>query len=143
MTRDWIFVPVIVQVLMTLLVYVRLINVKVREMRAGKVDMERRGLHEDAWPDSVLQINNNIRNQFELPVLFYVMCVVLWQLDAVGALALAIATAFVLSRIVHALIHLRSNYIPNRRRAFTVGWWTLAAMALLLLWELARRFAGL
>ena len=143
MTRDWIFVPVIVQVLMTLLVYVRLIKVKVREMRAGKVDMARRGLHEDAWPESVLQINNNIRNQFELPVLFYVMCVVLWQLDAVTPLALAIATAFVLSRIVHALIHLRSNYVPNRRRAFTVGWWALAALALLLLWELARRFAGL
>lgn len=142
MTRDWIFVPVIIQVLMTLLIYVRLIKVKIREMRAGKVDMARRGLHEDAWGDSVLQINNNIRNQFELPVLFYVMCVVLWVLDAVSPLALAAATAFVLSRIVHAVIHLGSNYIPNRRRAFTVGWWALAAMALLLLWTLARRFAG-
>lgn len=142
MTRDWIFVPVIIQVLMTLLIYVRLIKVKIREMRAGKVDMARRGLHEDAWGDSVLQINNNIRNQFELPVLFYVMCIVLWVLDAVNPLALAAATAFVLSRIVHAVIHLGSNYIPNRRRAFTVGWWVLAAMALLLLWTLARRFAG-
>ena len=47
MTRDWIFVPVIVQVLLTLLIYVRLINVKVREMRAGRVDMDRRGLHEE------------------------------------------------------------------------------------------------
>ena len=43
MTRDWIFVPVIVQVLMTLLIYVRLIKVKIREMKAGKVDMARRG----------------------------------------------------------------------------------------------------
>ena len=142
MTRDWIFVPVVVQVLMTLLVYVRLIKVKVREMRAGKVDLARRGLHEDAWPESVLQINNNIRNQFELPVLFYVMAVVLWQLDAVTPLVLATATAFVVSRIVHALIHLRSNYIPNRRRAFTVGWWALMLLAVLLLWELARHFAG-
>ena len=73
MTRDWIFVPVIVQVLLTLLIYVRLIKVKIREMKAGNVNMARRGLHEDAWPDSVLQINNNIRNQFELPVLFYVL----------------------------------------------------------------------
>ena len=143
MTRDWIFVPVIVQVLLTLLIYVRLIKVKVLAMRAGLVNMDRRALHEDAWPESVLQINNNIRNQFELPVLFYVICVVLWQLDAVTALALAAAAAFVLSRIAHAMIHLGSNYVPNRRRAFTVGWWVLMAMALLLLWELARRFAGL
>ena len=143
MTRDWIFVPVIVQVLLTLLIYVRLIKVKVLAMRAGLVNMERRALHEDAWPESVLQINNNIRNQFELPVLFYVICVVLWQLDAVSAITLAAAAAFVLSRIAHAMIHLGSNYMPNRRRAFTVGWWVLMAMALLLLWELARRFAGL
>ena len=143
MTRDWILVPVIVQVLLTLLIYVRLIKVKVLAMRAGLVNMERRALYEDAWPESVLQINNNIRNQFELPVLFYVICVVLWQLDAVTAIALAAAAAFVLSRIAHAMIHLGSNYMPNRRRAFTVGWWVLMGMALLLLWELARRFAGL
>ena len=143
MTRDWIFVPVIVQVLLTLLIYVRLIKVKVLAMRAGLVNMDRRALHDDAWPESVLQINNNIRNQFELPVLFYVICVVLWQLDAVTAIALGAAAAFVLSRIAHAMIHLGSNYMPNRRRAFTVGWWVLMGMALLLLWELARRFAGL
>jgi hypothetical protein len=128
MTRDWIFVPVIVQVLMTLLIYVRLIKVKIRE---------------EAWGDAVLQINNNIRNQFELPVLFYVMAAVLWAMDSVNGLAIAAAFLFVLSRIAHALIHLGSNYVPNRRRTFTVGWWVLMFMALLVLWELVRRAAGL
>ena len=142
MSRNLIFVPVLVQVLLTLLIYVRLIKVKVREMKAGKVDMERRGLHEDAWPDSVLQINNNIRNQFELPVLFYVMAFALWALHAVHEAAIAAASLFVLSRIVHAYIHLGSNYIPNRRRAFTVGWWILLAMALLVAWELGKRALG-
>lgn len=143
MTRDWIFVPVIVQVLLTLGVYVRLIKIKILELRAGRVNRDRLPLHDDAWPESVLQVNNNIRNQFELPVLFYVLCVVLWLLDAVTALALALAVAFAISRLVHAQIHLFSNYVPNRRRAFTVGWWVLAFMALLVLWELARRVAGL
>ena len=32
----------------------------------------------------LLQINNNIRNQFELPVLFYVLVIVLWAIDAAG-----------------------------------------------------------
>ena len=143
MLRDWIFVPVVVQMMMTLWIYVRLVNARVREYRAGRVDKARVPLHPDAWPDNVIQINNNLRNQFELPVLFYVLSVVLWLLDAVNPLALAAATAFVLSRIVHAVIHLGSNYVPNRRRAFTVGWWAIAAMALILLWVLARRFAGL
>ena len=139
MTRDWIFGPVIVQVLMTLLIYVRLIKVKIREMKAGRVDMERRGIHEDAWGESVMLINNNIRNQFELPVLFYVVCVVLWALEAVGILALVAAWLFVASRIAHAWVHLTSNYIPNRRRFFTVGWWILVFMVLLVIWQLAGR----
>jgi hypothetical protein len=139
MKGDLIFWPVLVMVLLTLLIYVRLIKVKIREMKAGRVDMARRGLHEDAWGEAVLQINNNIRNQFELPVLFYVVSGVLWALEAVGILALVAAWLFVLSRIAHAWVHLTSNYIPNRRRFFTAGWWILASMALLALWQLAGR----
>jgi hypothetical protein len=111
----------------------------VRELKAGKVDLPRRGLHEDAWPDSVLQVNNNIRNQFELPVLFYGVCFILWGLEAVGVVALVLAWLFVASRIAHTWIHLTSNYIPNRRRLFTVGWWILLAMMLLVVWQLAGR----
>ena len=143
MNGDLIFYPVLVMALLTLGIYVHLIRVKIRAIKSGQVDKERRALHEDAWPDSVLQINNNIRNQFELPVLFYVMAAILWALDAVHGLAVAAASLFVLSRIAHALIHLGSNYVPNRRRTFTVGWWVLLFMALLVLWELVRRAAGL
>jgi hypothetical protein len=43
------------------------------------------------------------------------------------------------SRSAHTWIHLTSNYIPNRRRLFTVGWWILLAMMLLVVWQLAGR----
>lgn len=140
--RELIFLPVLVQVLLTLLVFVALIRAKIRAMKAGTVDMARRALHEDAWPDEVLKVNNNIRNQFQLPVLFYVLALMLWALDAVGMPALAVACLFVLSRVVHAWIHLTSNYVPNRRRAFTAGWFLLVAMVLLVAWELGRRALG-
>jgi hypothetical protein len=139
MNRNLIFLPALVQVLLTLAVYVLLIKFKIRAMRAGKVDMARRALHDDAWPDNVMAINNNIRNQFELPVLFYVLVFALWALDAVHTLALVTAWLFVVSRIVHAWVHCTSNYVPNRRRAFTVGWWVLLAMAVLLAWELGKQ----
>jgi len=142
MSRDLIFGPVLVHVALTLAVYVLLIKAKIRAMRAGKVDMARRALHDDAWPDDVMAINNNIRNQFELPVLFYVLALSLWALDAVHELALIAAWLFVVSRIAHAWIHCTSNYVPNRRRMFTVGWWVLVAMVLLVAWELGRRLLG-
>jgi hypothetical protein len=139
MNRDLIFLPILVQVLLTLATYVLLIKTKIRAMKAGEVDMARRALHDDAWPESVMKINNNIRNQFEVPVLFYVLAFMLWALEAVNALTLAAAWLFAVSRIVHAWVHIGSNYVPNRRRAFTVGWWIVFAMALLLAWELGKR----
>ncbi len=57
----------------------------------------------------------------------------------IGVLALVAAWLFVVSRIAHAWLHLGSNYIPNRRRAFTVGWWILLFMVLLALWQLVGR----
>jgi hypothetical protein len=138
MSRDLILAPVLLQVLMTLLVYVLLIKRKIRSIKAGTVNVDRRALYDDAWPEDVIQINNNLRNQFEVPVLFYVVCGVLWALDAVGVAALVAAWLFVASRLVHVWIHCTSNYVPNRRRAFTVGWWLLVAMTLLAGWELLK-----
>jgi hypothetical protein len=139
MSRDLILLPVLVQVVLTLGIYVILIRAKIRAIKAGECNQARRALYEDAWPEYVLKINNNLRNQFELPVLFYVVAGVLWALDAVHVLALAAAWLFAVSRIVHAWIHVGSNYLPNRRRAFTVGWWIVAVMALLVAWELGKR----
>jgi hypothetical protein len=128
MTRDWIFVPVIVQVLLTLAIYVRLIKVKIRELRAGLVNRERLPLYEDAWPASVLQINNNIRNQFELPVLFYVLCLALYVTDGVTALQLGLAWTFVALRCVHSLVHVTYNKVMHRFRAYALGLVVLMAM---------------
>jgi hypothetical protein len=72
-------------------------------------------------------------------VLFYIVCGVLWALEAVGILALVAAWLFVLSRVAHAWVHLTSNYVPHRRRLFTVGWWILLFMVLLAGWQLAGR----
>jgi hypothetical protein len=141
--RDWIFVPVITQVFLTLFVYLRLLIVKKRAAAEGLVDRTRVALRDDAWPDYVIQVNNNIRNQFELPVLFYVLSTVLWLLDSVHGVAVGAATVFVLSRIVHAGIHLSINAVPPRRHTFTVGWVAVLVMAVLVLLELMRRAEGL
>ncbi len=106
------------------------------------MDLTRSALHDDAWPDSVRKINNNIRNQFEVPVLFYVLAFALWALDSVHEAALAAAWLFVLSRVVHAWIHIGSNVVPVRRPVFTFGWSMVLVMALLVAWELGKRALG-
>ena len=142
MSRDPIFVPVLVQVALTLGVYVALIKAKLRAKAAGQVELARAAIDDTAWPESVRKINNNIRNQFEVPVLFYVLAGALWALDAVHEVALIVAWLFVLSRVVHAWIHIGSNYVPARRRMFTFGWLAVLAMAVLVAWELIGRASG-
>jgi hypothetical protein len=91
----YIFLPLLLQVLLTVAVYLALSVAKSRAVEQGLVDPQRRALHEDAWPESVQKINNNIRNQFEVPVLFYVLVITLYLLDAAGMLAQALAMLIV------------------------------------------------
>jgi hypothetical protein len=118
MNPDLIFVPVLIQTLLTLLVFIRLGQVKELAVKRGEVDQGRRALHDDAWPDYVLQVNNNIRNQFETPVLFYVLVISLWILDAAGLVAQVTALAYALLRLAHAAVHLGGNTVRVRKRLF-------------------------
>ena len=118
MTGQTIFIPVLVQVLLTMVCYIGLTVAKAKAIKNNEVDDARRGLYDDAWPESVIKFNNNIRNQFEVPVLFYVLCFVMWAAQSVTMVALVIAWLFVLSRVVHAYIHTGSNYVPMRRKVF-------------------------
>lgn len=116
-----IFWPVVVQIALTAFIYIRLKNVKVAAVAAGGVDRQKTALHPDAWPDSVIKVNNNLRNQFEAPILFYVVAIILFVLGAVNPVTLGLAWLFVLSRLVHAYIHTGSNIVKYRLRVFTLG----------------------
>ncbi|MBB5186746.1 hypothetical protein HNQ57_001007 [Zhongshania antarctica] len=138
MHSQLILLPVLVQVLLTLALYVSLNIAKVRAAKAGHVNEQRRGLHDDAWPDYVLKINNCIRNQFEVPVLFYVLAISLAVIDAVNFSVLTCSWLFVFSRLAHAYVHTGSNYVPVRRKIFTFSVIMVLVMALILassLWQ--------
>jgi len=131
MNSNLFLLPVLLSIALTMWLYIALAIAKRRAVAAGEVDESRRALHDDAWPDSVLQINNCIRNQFTVPVLFYVLSLMLWQLGETGPLAQALAWGFVASRYVHAWIHTGSNYVPHRRRVFMLGSLLVIAMTAL------------
>ncbi|MGB3596632.1 MAPEG family protein [Pseudomonas neustonica] len=136
MNAQLILLPVLLQIALTLASYVALARAKSKALALGQVDEVRRALHSDAWPDSVIKINNNIRNQFETPVLFYVLVLVLLNLGAVGWLTQLLAWLFVLSRIAHTLVHTGTNQVPLRRRLFTFGCVVLMLMTALAAWVL-------
>ncbi|MGH8106041.1 MAG: MAPEG family protein [Arenimonas sp.] len=121
MHKNMIFLPALVQILLTIVIFIWLGIAKSKAAKLGLVDQEKRALHPEAWPDFVLKISNNINNQFETPVLFYALVLMLWAMDSVGIYALVFAWGFVITRIIHAYIHTGSNIVPARRRVFTIG----------------------
>lgn len=118
MESKLVFYPVIAQIILTFVVYLLLPIAKSRVLRVQDVDLARRALHNDAWPDNVLKISNNIQNQFESPVLFYTLCFMLWALNSVSLFVLLLAWAYVALRVIHVFIHTGSNNIPTRKKVF-------------------------
>ena len=121
MNQNSIFLPFLIQIMLVIALYVYLAIAKSRASQRGEVDEDRRALFDDAWPENVLKINNCIRNQFEVPVLFYVLITILWSLGAVNIFVHVLSWLFVATRIVHAYIHTGSNYVPLRRGVFSIG----------------------
>jgi len=127
MDNNFIFIPVLIQVALTFWLYNYLAITKSRAVNKGEVNEARRALYDDAWPDSVVQVNNCIRNQFEIPVL------------AIGDINIYVhlaAWAFVSSRIGHAVIHTTFNRVPLRRKFFMTGCYILIVIMFFTAYEL-------
>lgn len=121
MNSNLIFLPVLTQIAITIVAFMLLGVRKAKAIKKDEVDMTKTALDNDAWPDYVVQVSNNMRNQFQVPVLFYVLCFVFYSINAVTTTVLYLAWAFVISRIIHAYIHMSSNYVPARFRVFIIG----------------------
>jgi hypothetical protein len=136
MNHNLIFLPLVIHMGLVFSLYIYLAITKSRAIKDALVDEQRRALHNDAWPDSVLKVNNCIRNQFEVPVVFYVLIILLWVTQSINIVMHSLAWLFVASRIFHAIIHVGSNYVPMRRRAFMFGCLILIIMTLYLAYSI-------
>ena len=137
MNSNHIFWPVLAQVFLTLTMFIMVGVRKAQAVKAGEVNRKQAALNNRVWPENVVKVSNNIANQFEVPVLFYVLCLVLYSINAAGIVAIVLAWIFALSRFAHAYVHTGSNYVPMRLRLFLVGCLVLIAMLVLVAWELA------
>jgi hypothetical protein len=132
---------VLAQVALTLSVYVRLYRVRADAVRRG----ERRvsdwlvPQNEDTY---IAKVSRSVSSQFELPVLFYVLALALLAFDAAQFLDAALAWCFVVSRIVHAWIHVASDDVIARARAFMAGFVIVFVMGIRLVTLVALESLG-
>jgi hypothetical protein len=81
-----------------------------------------------AVPPRVSIPNRNYMNLLEAPMLFYVVCTLLFVTAGATALAVGLAWAYVALRVVHSLIHLSYNNVVHRLYAFTLSNGVLAGL---------------
>jgi hypothetical protein len=96
-------------------------------VRAGTIDAENFRECRVEPPESLL-VHNNLKNQFELPILFYVVSLALYVSTADNPATVALQWIFVLSRFAHSYVHITSNQLSSRRPVFLVGFFSLVAL---------------
>ena len=128
MNQVAILYPVFVQVLLVVVIGMSMAAaraIKTMDRQRGNPDL---AMGRVDWPDDAAKRAANYRNQFEGPVLFY--AVVAFALITKGAdtLMIVLAWLFVLTRIVHAAIHICPNKVRWRSPAFALGFLILVLM---------------
>jgi hypothetical protein len=124
-----VLMPLFFQVLLVFGLNVWMAKERTIAMRRGEVHPREVALREPAWPAKALQVANSFSNQFEIPVLFYVVTILVLITRQADFLFLILSWVFVILRYVHAFIHTTSNRVP--RRGLVHG---LAVLVLMAMW---------
>ncbi|MGV8855091.1 MAG: MAPEG family protein, partial [Devosia sp.] len=88
-------------------------------------------------------LSNSFDNQFQLPVLFYVVALLAIMLGGVSWLEVIAAWLFVALRYTHAAIHVTTNHVLNRFAVYATGLAVLTILWLLVLFRLLVLSPGL
>ena len=110
------------------LLYAWLTYARAQAVRRGEVDYASFEFNREE-PPAVARIRLNLANQFELPVFFYALVVLLIALGKVTMFDVIAAWVFVAGRVMHSLVQTLTDNVPLRGRVFMIN--ALAVVALM------------
>lgn len=122
-----VLLPVFALVALTFVLLAALARSRIGAVIRGEVRMKEIALNQN-WPERITQLSNSFRSQFELPLLFYVLVAFEASSGLADAVFVGLEWAFVASRFAHAYIHVTSNHVVWRFRAFAAGFFLLVVM---------------
>lgn len=116
-----LLICVFVQVALTFWAIASMGVVRVNSHKAREVSLGDVALDSGAYPKSVTPYTNNTNNQFQTPILLYTL-VGLAAATAVSNWIMVVgAVMYILSRLMHRMIHVGSNNVNNRFMSYLVG----------------------
>jgi len=122
--------PIFAQIALTLIVFVILMARRLPAMAAAKPtpeQMQDKG-NLGRLPAPARFAAENYNHQFEMPVLFYVLCLTALVSGLGGALCVTLAWIYVVLRMVHSVIHCTYNNVMHRFLVFAISAFVLMAI---------------
>jgi hypothetical protein len=142
MDQNAIFGPFLAQMLLTLFVWAYMYARRIPFIVGRKLtqaDMAKPGELARISPAAVSNPSDNLKNLFEIPVLFYALVLFLYATRQVDPLYLGAAWAFVAFRVAHSIVHCTFNLVILRFYLYLTA--TLAVWFILI--RAALRYSGL
>ncbi len=110
------------------MLYVWLTVARQRAVRSGQIESSCFVLGRDE-PLEVARITRNLANQFELPLIFYALVVLLVALGQATLFDVIAAWVFVAGRVAHTLVQTLTDNVPLRGQVFTINFLAVVALA--------------
>ncbi len=123
--------PLLAQVFLTFAVWFYMYVTRVAEMRRKKIDpqdLDTR-IHGQALLIDSTRPADNLKNLFEMPILFYAGALLSMVLMIQDPFLVQLAWAYVALRYVHSIVHCTYNKVMHRFSAYAVS-----CLLLLLIW---------
>lgn len=123
-----VLLPVFVLVGLAFALMFAMITTRTGALQSGETKFKDIALGQPNWPQRATQFGNCFRNQFELPVLFYILIALALPLRHADLVIVMLSWVFVVTRFAHAGIFVTSNNVRNRSLAWFAGVVVLFAM---------------
>lgn len=126
--------PMLAQIGWTFLLYAWLTFARQRAVARGEVEYGCFQFGRDE-PPGIARITRNLSNQFELPVIFYAIVVLLIATNRVTTFDIVVAWVFVAGRVVHTGVQTLTDNVPLRGQVFMINFLAVAAMVAHVAWR--------
>src|SRR6202045_3629230 len=128
MSIQMVLLPVFVLVGLTFVLLLWMVGARRGALVGGETKIRDIALGQPNWPTRATQIGNCYRNQFELPLLFYILIALALPLRHADLVIVLLSWVFVVTRFAHAGIFVSSNNVQQRSLAWFAGVLVLLAM---------------
>jgi hypothetical protein len=123
-----VLLPVLVLVGLTLALLLGMATARTRAITGRETSLKDIALGQPKWPERAAQLGNCYSNQFEIPVLFYILIAIALPLRHADFFIVLMSWVFVVTRFAHAGIFVTSNDVRKRSLAWFAGVLVLFAM---------------